>query len=125
MEPGIYNFAFSLVLPILIPTSFEHKIGSIKYTVTVNVDRLSKFDYTFKVLFTIMQRVDLNNEPTELRVCYFDINSLEFILITILIVTARKILRCFLILLLYTIWKNKCYCDYSSARICSRTNYRR
>lgn len=65
--PGIHTYNFSCALPHLIPTSFEGRIGQIRYTISVSLERPWKFNNTFKVAFTVLKPYDLNYDSPVLR----------------------------------------------------------
>lgn len=65
--PGIHTYNFSCVLPHQIPTSFEGRIGHIRYTIMVALERPWKFNNTFKVAFTVLKPYDLNYDSPVLR----------------------------------------------------------
>lgn len=65
---GTYQYNFQAILPPLLPTSFEAKHGSIRYLVTVVIDRPWKFDLTYKVAFTVLKQLDLNYENPALKI---------------------------------------------------------
>lgn len=68
IEPGTYQYNFQAALPALLPTSFEAKHGSIRYLITVVIDRPWKFDLTYKVAFTVLKQLDLNYENPALKI---------------------------------------------------------
>lgn len=68
IAPGAYQYNFQAVLPALLPTSFEAKHGSIRYLITVVIDRPWKFDLTYKVGFTVVKQLDLNYENPALKI---------------------------------------------------------
>lgn len=70
IQPGIHSYNFSCPLPINLPTSFEGSMGSIRYNVTVLLDRPWKYDHTFKTDITILKELDLNKESPVLRVSF-------------------------------------------------------
>lgn len=72
LQPGVYDYSFKCFLPEQLPTSMETTIGKIRYCVTVCVDIPSKIiDDKFVAVFTILKPLDLNSEPTDMRVRFF------------------------------------------------------
>ncbi|XP_017878803.1 arrestin domain-containing protein 2-like [Ceratina calcarata] len=57
---GSNQYPFEFQLPYNIPSSFEHRIGQIRYTVKVVIDRPWKFDHECKAAFTVVSSLDLN-----------------------------------------------------------------
>ncbi|XP_058448785.1 arrestin domain-containing protein 4-like [Malaya genurostris] len=64
IAPGTHVFKFSCALPDTLPTSFEGQYGHIRYTVTVCVERPSKQNTVYREAITVLQQVNLNNDPT-------------------------------------------------------------
>lgn len=50
-------------MPAKLPTSLETKIGYIRYTATVKLDRPLWIDQTFGTTFTVIRQLNLNNSP--------------------------------------------------------------
>lgn len=61
VQAGEYNYTFSCVLPVDLPTSVEGKIGFIRYSVIVNLDRPMWPDQEFEESFTVLKPVNLND----------------------------------------------------------------
>jgi len=68
LEPSVTKYPFSFVLPPELPQSFEDKIGHIRYKAKAVIDRPLKIDDKADVSFTVIHLVDLNLEPSHLRV---------------------------------------------------------
>lgn len=73
-------YPFSVQLPMDLPSSLEHKLGHIRYTIKATFERPWKFDYEIKTSFTIVSNYDLNQKPMavlpledeiEKSFCYF------------------------------------------------------
>ncbi|XP_055550749.1 arrestin domain-containing protein 3-like [Wyeomyia smithii] len=60
--PGIHTYRFSCALPTNLVTSLEAEHGHIRYTVKVILERSWKRDQSYKVAFTVLRHVDLNQE---------------------------------------------------------------
>jgi hypothetical protein len=67
LKAGQHKFKVSYVLSSNLPTSFNCKYGSIKYKITVTVDRPWKLKSTFEFPFTIIRPLNLNREGNFLR----------------------------------------------------------
>jgi len=68
LEAGTYRYPFTFPLPPNVPSSFEGEHGYVRYTVEAKIDRPWKFDHVSRSAFTVINHVDLNLEPFELRV---------------------------------------------------------
>lgn len=68
LTPSEYNFTFSCMLPVALPTSVEGKIGFIRYSVVVHIDRPLWSCRQFEEYFTVIKALNLNDEFA-LRVC--------------------------------------------------------
>ncbi|XP_076439019.1 arrestin domain-containing protein 3-like [Babylonia areolata] len=66
MARGLYNYPFQFTLPSGLPCSYEGGIGHVRYTVKAVIDRKFRFDYNTKRPFTVINDLDLNNEPEAL-----------------------------------------------------------
>ncbi|XP_058825941.1 arrestin domain-containing protein 3-like [Topomyia yanbarensis] len=60
--PGIHTYRFSCVLPPNLVTSLEAEHGHVRYTVKVILERSWKLDHSYKVAFTVLRHVNLNDE---------------------------------------------------------------
>ncbi|XP_055641431.1 arrestin domain-containing protein 3-like [Toxorhynchites rutilus septentrionalis] len=65
--PGIHTYRFSCVLPPNLITSLEADHGHVRYTVKVVLERSWKFEKSYKVAFTVLRHVNLNEELFEIR----------------------------------------------------------
>ncbi|KAJ2949378.1 hypothetical protein O0L34_g15290 [Tuta absoluta] len=63
IQPGHYEYPFTLTIPSHCPPSFEGPYGHIKYTVKVAIERLFKFDQEKTVAITVLNPKDLNMDP--------------------------------------------------------------
>jgi len=68
LEAGRHRYPFEFRLPSNAPSSFEGAYGSVRYTVEARIDRPWKFDHVIRSAFTVISIVDLNQEPTHLKV---------------------------------------------------------
>lgn len=68
LQAGVHTYAFQCFLPAALPTSFEGKHGSIRYTIKMVMERPWKFDISHKVGFTVLKVLDLNYDSPILRV---------------------------------------------------------
>ncbi|KAK6180269.1 hypothetical protein SNE40_012456 [Patella caerulea] len=63
LQAGRYVYPFSFQLPTGIPSSYESSVGKVRYSVTGVIDRPWKFDHKTKRAFTVVNPLDLNQEP--------------------------------------------------------------
>ncbi|CAK8696973.1 unnamed protein product [Clavelina lepadiformis] len=56
-------FPFQFQLPAELPSSFEGRHGYIRYYAKATIDKPWKFDHNTKKAFTILDNVDLNQDP--------------------------------------------------------------
>lgn len=63
MSAGKYVYPFSFILPVNLPSSFEGKFGSIRYTAKMTVERPWKWNKEIKAAFTVITPYDLNIIP--------------------------------------------------------------
>ncbi|CAH1247563.1 ARRDC3 [Branchiostoma lanceolatum] len=64
---GHHVYPFQYQLPVQgLPTSFEGAHGYIRYSIKGTIDKPWKFDHTTKRAFTVLEMVDLNQEPNAL-----------------------------------------------------------
>ncbi|KFB40715.1 AGAP001892-PA-like protein [Anopheles sinensis] len=66
IAPGTHTYRFGCALPHNLPTSFEGQYGHIRYTVRVVLHRPWKVDPTYKVGFTVLRHVNLNESAITL-----------------------------------------------------------
>jgi len=67
MSAGHHEFKFMFNLPHQLPTSFESFYGTIRYQITVEMQRKLKFNYSFRFPLTIISQLNLNAEHQELQ----------------------------------------------------------
>ncbi|XP_076226623.1 arrestin domain-containing protein 2-like isoform X2 [Nomia melanderi] len=60
LSEGYHQYPFEFLLPCNIPSSFEHSVGYVRYTVKSVIDRPWKFDHECKAAFTVVSVLDLN-----------------------------------------------------------------
>ncbi|XP_076238914.1 arrestin domain-containing protein 3 [Calliopsis andreniformis] len=60
IPPGHHRYPFTFHLPQNIPSSFEHPIGYVRYTVKGVMDRPWRFDHECKAAFTVLSILNLN-----------------------------------------------------------------
>lgn len=72
INPGIYTYDFNCLLELALPPTFKSTYGSIKYLLVTTVHRVRKADDIFKNEFTIKRDLDLNLEPTDVRLALQD-----------------------------------------------------
>lgn len=63
LKPGSYSYPVSFILPPKIPSSYEAKIGRVRYYIQVTIDRPWAFDDHTKAMFTVADLFDLNTRP--------------------------------------------------------------
>ena len=63
LPPGSYKYPFSFALPPGIPTSYEAKIGRVRYFIQATIDRPWAFDDNTRTPFTVANLLDLNTRP--------------------------------------------------------------
>ena len=63
LEPDLYRYPFSFTLPHGIPTSYEARIGRVRYFIQVTIDRPWAFDDHCRATFTVANLLDLNTRP--------------------------------------------------------------
>jgi hypothetical protein len=63
LPAGEHSFLFNMMLPNILPSSFEGQYGYVRYTVTATLDRSRKFDHEVKATFTVLLHLDLNQDP--------------------------------------------------------------
>ncbi|XP_066268345.1 arrestin domain-containing protein 3-like isoform X2 [Branchiostoma lanceolatum] len=64
LDAGHHIYPFQCQLPMQgLPTSFEGAHGYIRYSIKGTIDKPWKFDHTTKRAFTVLDMVDLNQEP--------------------------------------------------------------
>jgi len=68
LEPSVTKYPFSFILPPELPQSFEGKIGNVRYKAKAVIDRPLKIDDEAEVSLTVIRVLDLNLEPSHLRV---------------------------------------------------------
>ncbi|XP_051165267.1 arrestin domain-containing protein 17-like [Leptopilina boulardi] len=64
---GIHSFPFEFILPSRLPSSFESKLGYIRYTLKAIIDLPWKFDIETKSPFTVISKYDLNTDSNASR----------------------------------------------------------
>ncbi|XP_058455955.1 arrestin domain-containing protein 3-like [Malaya genurostris] len=60
--PGMHTYRFACVLPSNLVTSIEAEHGHVRYTVKVILERSWMMDKSYKVAFTVLRHIDLNQE---------------------------------------------------------------
>lgn len=63
LNVGDYVYNFKFLLPKILPSSFEHTFGFIRYVLIVTIDIPWAFDYNVKKLLSVIQMNDLNHKP--------------------------------------------------------------
>ena len=63
LPPGIHNFPFSFTLPQNIPSSYESRVGHVRYEIKGQIVRDWKWDHRVRRLITVNGIVDLNHSP--------------------------------------------------------------
>ncbi|XP_055854599.1 arrestin domain-containing protein 17 isoform X1 [Episyrphus balteatus] len=61
--PGEYTYAFHVILPNNLPTSFDGKYGQIHYEIVTTIDRPGRYPKVYKLPFTVIHPIDLNSDP--------------------------------------------------------------
>ncbi|XP_078674408.1 arrestin domain-containing protein 3-like isoform X1 [Branchiostoma floridae x Branchiostoma belcheri] len=64
LPAGYYEFPFRYQLGTGLPSSFEGGIGYVRYSIKGIIDRPWRFDHTTKCAFTVLDMLDLNQEPS-------------------------------------------------------------
>ena len=64
LPPGIHYFPFSFMLPPNLPSSFESKIGNVRYFVKADIVRDWKWNHKVKQHFMVNGILDLNTYPS-------------------------------------------------------------
>lgn len=62
VQPGLYEYSFSLLLPFGLPTSLEAENGYIRYGLQLVLDRPRWPDQKFEESFTVIKPLDLNSD---------------------------------------------------------------
>lgn len=63
LETGEQIYPFKIILPANLPTSFEHRIGKIRYTIKACIDIPWAFDKKTSIYFSVVNGLDLNLFP--------------------------------------------------------------
>ncbi|XP_067014591.2 arrestin domain-containing protein 17 isoform X2 [Anabrus simplex] len=63
LQAGDHSYPFSTVLPDVLPTSFEGQMGHVRYVVWITLERPWKYNHDVKAAFTVINPLDLNEEP--------------------------------------------------------------
>ncbi|ESP05163.1 hypothetical protein LOTGIDRAFT_227841 [Lottia gigantea] len=64
LPAGQYTYPFQFQIPTNTPTSFEGQYGHIRYCVKVMIEIPHRCDLTCKKVFTVIQPLDLNRDPS-------------------------------------------------------------
>ena len=64
LEAGDYSYPFDIVLPPNLPTSFEHTVGQVRYSLYGTIDIPWAFDKHTTRSFTVVSHLDLNSNPS-------------------------------------------------------------
>nr|XP_026690866.1 arrestin domain-containing protein 3-like isoform X3 [Ciona intestinalis] len=64
LPAGQSSFPFQFLLPSQLPSSFEGVYGYVRYIVHAAIDRPGKFVTNIQTVFTVLDILDLNFEPT-------------------------------------------------------------
>lgn len=64
LQPGHHQFPFTFTLPPNLPSSYESRIGNVRYQLKAKIDKPWKFDHKTKKMFTVVSMLDLNEQPT-------------------------------------------------------------
>ncbi len=66
---GEHRYPFELLLPSDLPASFKGEYGYVKYEATAIIEKSAwKSDYRTNMIFSVLGNLDLNREPSALRV---------------------------------------------------------
>ena len=71
-DAGSFTYSFSLTLSSDAPSSFEGELGHVRYYAKAVIDKPWKFDHEVKVPFTVINNLDLNQEPATIMVNLFN-----------------------------------------------------
>ena len=63
LESGVHNFPFSFVLPQNLPSSYEARMGHVRYEAKGEIVRSWKFNHHCRKIFTVNGILDLNQNP--------------------------------------------------------------
>jgi hypothetical protein len=64
IEVGDYSYPFQIMLPSHLPTSFEHSIGRVRYSIYATVDIPWAVDKHSQRSFSVINHLDLNSNPS-------------------------------------------------------------
>ncbi len=64
----MHSYPFSLSLYDSLPASFEGKFGYVRYLCKATIGKPWKSDHESTTEFTVLSQLNLNDEPSELRV---------------------------------------------------------
>lgn len=67
LEVGDYSYPFEVILPDNLPSSFEHSVGKIRYSIKGTIDIPWAIDKHTVKRFTVVNNVDLNRFNPSLR----------------------------------------------------------
>lgn len=60
IEAGTYHYDVEYTLPEVLPNSFEHQLGKVRYVVQANYNIIRGFDRSYTEIFYVTSEVDLN-----------------------------------------------------------------